>query len=235
MKTNSLSHLGFTVLLLVSVSLSAVAQTDKNPIREGIEWLDVYMPNTNDHSLPRILFIGNSITRGYYPEVQKMLEGKAYVARLATSKSVGDPALIKEVELIMSYYKFDIVHFNNGLHGFGYTEDEYQKALPEFVATIRKNAPGAKLMWATLTPSHTRADAKVFAPNIGRIKARNKIALDYITAQKDIRVDSLWENTVGHPEYWQGGDGVHPIATGYTELAKLVVDAVTPLINEVKK
>jgi len=230
----NLPRWGITAMLMFAVSLSAIAQNKKNPIREGIEWLDVYMPNTNDTVLPRILLIGNSITRGYYPEVAKMLEGKAYVARLTTSKSIGDPAIIKEIELIMSYYKFDIVQFSNGLHGFGYTEEEYQNAFPDFVKTIRKNASGAKLMYATLTPLHTKADAKILMPIIGRIEARNKIALDYVIAQKDIKVDSLWEKTIDHPEYWQGGDGTHPIPLGYTAIAKLVVAALTPLIDEKK-
>src|SRR5258705_12132300 len=103
-------------LILVCIT-SLTAQNTKTTVRESIEWLDVWMPNTNDTTLPRILLIGNSITRGYYPEVQNVLAGKAYMARLTTSKSIGDPALLKEIELIMSYYKFDIVHFNNGLHG----------------------------------------------------------------------------------------------------------------------
>ena len=52
--------------------------------------------------------------------------------------------------------KFDAVHFNNGLHGWGYTEDESAKALPDLVATIRMGAPGAKLIWA---PSVTSSAA----------------------------------------------------------------------------
>ncbi|HTH82510.1 MAG TPA: SGNH/GDSL hydrolase family protein [Mucilaginibacter sp.] len=207
----------------------AQAQTIK---REPIEWLDVYIPNTNDSALPRILIIGNSLARGYYPEVAKLMEGKAYVARLSTTKSVCDPALIKEIDLIMSYHKFDIVEFDNGLHGFGYTEEQYKQAFPGFVKAIRDNAPNAKLIWATLTPLHTRADAKVFLPIIERIKARNKIALDYITSQKNIRVDDLWAATIDHPEYYQGGDGAHPIPSGYTALAQHVAAELTGILNE---
>lgn len=70
--------------------------------REDIEWLDVWLPHTNDHQLPRVLLIGDSITRGYYPDVEKALAGPAYVARLSTSKSLGDPALLKEIALILS-------------------------------------------------------------------------------------------------------------------------------------
>jgi len=49
----------------------------------------------------RVLLIGDSITHGYYPEVQARLKAQAYVARLTTSKSVGDPALLDEVALVL--------------------------------------------------------------------------------------------------------------------------------------
>ncbi|MDB4924014.1 SGNH/GDSL hydrolase family protein [Mucilaginibacter sp.] len=222
-----------TAILLFAIAVPAIAQ-DTKPRREGTEWIDAFMPNTNDSALPRILLIGNSITRGYYPEVVELMKGKAYVARLATSKSLCDPALLKEIDLIMSYYKFDIVQFNNGLHGFDYTEDEYKAAFPAFVQSIRKNAPNAKLMWATLTPLHTRADAKIFDLKIERIKIRNKIALDYVTAQKDIKVDDLWETVIDHPEYYQGGDGAHPLPVGYTALAQKVAAELTALMVEKK-
>ena len=43
------------------------------PKRETVEWIDVWMPHTNDDNLPRVLLIRNSITRGYYPKVEKVL------------------------------------------------------------------------------------------------------------------------------------------------------------------
>ena len=225
--------LSLAILLLFAVAMPLMAQ-DKQPIREDIEWVDVYMPNTNEHTLPRILLIGNSISRGYYPEVVKQLEGKAYVARLSTSKSICDPGLNKEIALIMSYYKFDIVHFNNGLHGFGYTEEEYKKAFPGFVKAIRKGAPNAKLMWATSTPMHNSADAKILDPKSERVKERNKIALDYVSTQKDIKVDDLWGFVIDHPEYYQGGDGTHPIPSGFAALGQKVAAELITLLKEIK-
>jgi len=74
--------------------------------REDIEWLDVWLPHTNDHKLPRVLLIGDSITRGYYPDVEKALAGRTYVARLSTSKSLGDAALLKEIALILSEERY---------------------------------------------------------------------------------------------------------------------------------
>jgi hypothetical protein len=46
----------------------------------------VSLPHTNDHQLPRVLLIGDSITGGYYSDVEKALAGRAYVARLSTSR-----------------------------------------------------------------------------------------------------------------------------------------------------
>lgn len=42
--------------------------------------------------------------------------------------------------------KFDVIHFNNGMHGRQHTEEEYQKAFPEFSNTIQRCAPKAKLI-----------------------------------------------------------------------------------------
>jgi hypothetical protein len=232
MKNKQLLGLTLLIIIISSIVSPLKAQSQKTPLRESIEWLDVWMPNTNDSGLPRILLIGNSITRGYYPEVQKMLAGKAYVARLATSKSLCDPALLKEIDLIMSYYKFDIVHFNNGLHGFDYTEDEYEKSFPRFVKEIRKIAPHAKLIWATTTPMRTSADATLFDPKTERIKVRNKIALDYIARQKDIRVDDLWGFTINNPALYQGGDGTHPNPEGFKAIGQKVAEKLITVLNE---
>jgi hypothetical protein len=221
-----------TVLLVLFLSADLAAQQSGTPPREDIEWLDVWMPFTNDSSLPRILLIGNSITRGYYPEVQKILAGKAYVARLATSKSIGDPGLLKEVSLIMNYYKFDIVHFNNGLHGWKYSEKEYEKAFPDLISTIRKNAPSAQLIWATTTPVRIKAEINMLDPKTERIKERNRIALAFVSKQKNVRVDDLWAATIDKPEYFQGSDGTHPNPSGYQALAQTVAAALIRVLEE---
>src|ERR1035437_6076718 len=111
------------------VLASAAAAQTKPAVREDIEWLDVWLPNTNSHDLPRVLLIGDSITRGYGPRVEADLKGKAYVGRMATSKSLGDPALLQQVALVLQEQSFDIIHFNNGLHGKDYTQEEYDAAL----------------------------------------------------------------------------------------------------------
>ena len=130
----------------------AGAERKSSPSRESIEWCDIWISHANETNLPRVLLIGDSIARDYYPEVEKQLAGKAFVARLATSRFVADPVLLKEIELVLSDAQFDIVLFNNGMHGWQHTETEYQNGLPKFIKAIRTHAPKAKLIWATTTP-----------------------------------------------------------------------------------
>src|SRR6187549_321549 len=122
------------------------------PARESIEWCDIWISHANETNLPRVLLIGDSIARDYYSEVEKRLAGKTFVARLATSRFVSDPVLLKEIELVLKQEKFDVIHFNNGMHGWQHSEAEYRKAFPKLIKTLRKHAPKAKLLWATTTP-----------------------------------------------------------------------------------
>ena len=108
--------------LLMTTAAGAMTALAEEPhiAREAIEWADIWIPDANGTTLPRVLLIGDSISRGYYSQVADKLKGKASVARLATSKSIGDPALLAEVALVLDQGRFDVVHFSNGLHGFGY-------------------------------------------------------------------------------------------------------------------
>ncbi len=196
------------VMGLLLATVAAVAFADEPKIsREAIEWCNIWIPEANTSELPRILLIGDSITQGYYPKVAELLKGKASVARLTTSKSVGDPALLAEVALVLQQYPFDVVHFNNGLHGWGYTEEQYKTHFPELLATIKKHAPGAKLVWATITPMRNRDNLAEVSPQTERVKQRNQIALEQIT-QAGIPVNDLFSLVDGHAAYYSP-DGVH--------------------------
>src|SRR2546426_1358382 len=128
-----------TVILSLLLSLSIGAAPP--PAREAIEWCDIWISHANETNLPRVLLIGDSIARDYYPEVEKRLAGKAFVGRLASSRFVADPVLLKEIESVLSGAKFDVIQFNNGMHGWQHSETEYRKASPKLLKTIRAHAP----------------------------------------------------------------------------------------------
>jgi len=224
--------------LLLPLSLAAglagnLAVAEPNavpPARESIEWCDIWISHANETNLPRVLLIGDSIARDYYPQVEKHLTGKAFVARLATSRFVADPVLLKEIELVLDDSKFDVIHFNNGMHGWQHNELEYRKALPKFIKTIQAHAPKARLIWATTTPLR---DGKGVAYDTKaeysdeRIAARNALAAEIMDARKIPTVD-LNAAVRGHPEFHS--DNVHFNGKGVQILAAEVSATVEKLL-----
>ena len=219
--------------LLVLVANITTVAAQESPKREDIEWLDVWIPDTNESGLPRVLLVGNSITRQYGGEVEKQLEGKAFVARLSTSKSLGDPGLLQEVVLVMSYLDFDVVHFNNGMHGFDYSEQEWGAALPGLLETIREHAPDAKLIWAHTTPYRSGDDPEQFAPRNERVLERNRIATEFFK-DKDVAINDLYSVLSSDPSYYGKRDGVHPLPAGVKALADRVADRIDEVLSSQK-
>lgn len=216
-----------TPLLMVSLALCVsayAAENARDAKHEDIEWCDVWMPHMRENGLPRVLLVGDSITRAYYKDVEENLKGKAYVARLTTSAAIGDPALIMQIHTFLSEARFDVVHFNVGMHGWAYTEDDYRKRLPELLKVIRKDAPGARLIWASTTP--VRKDREP-GPSNARIQARNEIAQKYFTA-RHIPIDDLYTLMTAHPELHT--DDVHFNKEGAGLQARQVAAEIEKLI-----
>lgn len=222
----------FTLSLAAAVATN-IAVAEPNPAppsRESIEWCDIWISHANETKLPRVLLIGDSIVRDYYPEVEKRLSSKAFVARLSTSRFISDPVLLKEIELVLDGTKFNVIQFNNGMHGWQHTEAEYRKAFPKFLKTIRACAPKARLIWATTTPLR-EGKGVTYDTNAQysdeRIAARNAIAAEIVTAQ-NIPTDDLNSAMRGHPEYHS--DNVHFNSQGIQIQAAQVTAEIEKLL-----
>ncbi len=231
MKIGSFSPTMVVAMLCGAVGLAtALDAAPQAPVkRENIEWVDVWISHGKDGALPRVLLIGDSITRAYYPKVEEALAGRAYVGRLATSKSLGDLSLLDEVAMVLKQYRFDIIHFNNGMHGWDYTEEEYSRAFPAWLATIRAGAPNAKLIWASTTPVREGKDLTL-APRTERVRARNQTGLQN-ARREGIRVDDLFALVIDHPEY-SASDGVHASPAGIAAQAAQVAASVAALLPD---
>jgi hypothetical protein len=220
LKDKFVKHLYILIALLL---IAPFASADE-PVRERIEWIDIWVTDADKSELPRVLLVGDSITRGYFGAVEKHLAGKAYCARLTTSKCVSDPTFVDDLKLLLKQYKFSVIHFNNGLHGWGYTEDQYRGGLLKTVVAVKENGGGAKLIWATTTPVREKTDLGTFAERTDRVKVRNKLAAEIMTEQH-IPTDDLFELVKEHAE-WTSGDGVHFNGQGNEALAKQVATSV---------
>ncbi|HMD54592.1 MAG TPA: SGNH/GDSL hydrolase family protein [Phycisphaerae bacterium] len=231
------SRLSLAILpcFLLAGFLAVTLQAQNAPpipkvIHEPIEWYDIWIPTTDDKNLPRVILIGDSITRAYYPVVEAKLQGKAVVARLTTSSFVSDPALLAEIAMVLTNYHFDIIQFNNGMHGWDYTEDDYKQYFPQFVQTIRQYAPNAKLIWATTTPVRLAGHLDQFDPRTDRVRVRNQIAAAYL-AGLGIPTDDLFTLVLNHPEYWRP-DGVHYVPAGVNVEATQVAASIEKALKE---
>lgn len=193
------------------------------PAREAMEWCVINSYEANSTNLLRVLLIGDSITVRYASTVRSELKDAASLSSLGTSKAIGDPALLDEVRTILRQYKFAVVHFNIGLHGFEPTA--YRNGFPELLATIRQEAPEAKLIWATTTPCRGESTTE-------RVRNSNAIAAEFVTQEKIVVNDlfGLVMNNTNNPAVLWDGGGVHFTTEGADLQGKQVADAIRKLL-----
>ena len=224
---------GRAIRILVSsfgiVTILTAAAPQRVVPREASEWCNIWVSHADKSDLPRALMIGDSISVGYFSDVEKQLAGKAYAARLSTSRCVGDPVLLAEVALVLGGASFDVIHINNGLHGVGpVSEKEYAEFLPQFIEHIRRLAPRAKLVWASSTPWRVKGTSDKFDPKNENVLARNRIAAGVMAAQ-GIPINDLYSLGAEHPEYF--ADAVHYNAAGKSAQGALVAKAIAKLLK----
>ena len=150
-------------------------------------------PVEDETDLPRVLLIGDSISIGYTQPTRAALAGKANVHRPAANCG----PTIRGLELLDEWLgdgRWDVIHFNWGLHDLKYIEgkqqvplDDYEKNMKELVGRLKKT--GAKLIWCSTTPvpkgcSPPRKNEDVIAYNAvaGKIMDANGIAVDDLYA-----------------------------------------------------
>jgi len=214
-------------LVALSGSYRGLAQAPGSKTEE-IEWTWEIRPEVADPRLPNVLLLGDSITKNYFPEVRLELKGVANVYLMASSTSVGDPRMAGQLEEFerAEGITFSVVHFNNGMHGWTYSEAEYKAAFPDFLAEIRKIAPKAKLIWATTTPVK---EDKQPGPTNARVVARNGIAQE-ILRQAGIAVDDQHGLMLQHAETYS--DDVHFNQAGSAIQGKQAVGSIREALGK---
>ena len=191
-------------LIFICVGSAIRAQETASRLEE-IEWTWEVRPPQVDAKLPNVLLLGDSITRNYFPEVTRQLSGAANVYLMASSTSLGDPRLVRQIEEFSKAeaVRFSVVHFNNGMHGWAYSEKEYKDAFPALLAEIHAIAPKAALIWATTTSVKAEKEP---GPTNARVVARNGIAESIVKAA-GIPIDDQHGLMVQHPDLYE--DSVH--------------------------
>ncbi|MFT3882596.1 MAG: SGNH/GDSL hydrolase family protein [Gemmatales bacterium] len=180
--------------------------------------------------LPRILLIGDSISMGYTLPVRKLYEGTANVHRPPENGGPTTTGLAKIDSwlTVNGSNKWDVIHFNWGLHDLKVTKegdqvspDEYEKNLRLLVKKLK--ATGAKLIWATTTPV---PGGKLNPPRKNEdVIQYNAIALK-IMKEEGIAIDDLYAAVLPKQSDWQRPENVHFTEAGSKALADIVFKAI---------
>ena len=191
--------------------------------------------------LPDVLLFGDSITQQYAPYVESNLAGVANVYRLAPRHDCDSknfiPAIKQLKQLLGPEIKWDIIHFNFGLHDMkrynlegkkdrmnGIPQVElkaYAENLQYSLDWLSENYPRTKLIFATTTPVPEGEPRRRSADSM----RYNKIARKVLSGHPEATIHDLFTYTLPHHEKWQIALGnVHFNETGKRAQGSLVAD-----------
>lgn len=191
------------LLTLITTVVLAVLSTSPAHAKERAQPAD-------DPKLPRVLLIGDSISIGYTPEVQKLLSGKANVHRIPAN---GGPTKkgLENLKAWLGDGKWDVIHFNWGLH-------DLNKQL---------KATNANLIWAATTPV---PDATVTPPRLNSdVIAYNAIAKTIMDGN-GVAIHDLYEFALPQLKNIQLQNDVHYSPEGSAVLARQVVASIESVL-----
>ncbi|QDT99455.1 SGNH/GDSL hydrolase family protein [Gimesia aquarii] len=174
----------------------------------------------DDPQLPRILLIGDSVSRGYTLAVRKALAGKANVHRAPAN--CGPTATgLKKLDVWLGKGNWDVIHFNFGIHDRRTPPADYESRLETIVERLKKT--GAKLIWASSTP--IPADWKEGPAMKMALEEKNAIAARVMKKQ-GVEIDDLFTFITPHLSETQNPKDVHFNSKGYDLLGKQVAKQI---------
>ena len=122
-------------------------------------------------NLPRVLLIGDSISRGYTLPVRHALAGKVNVHR-APENCGSTKRGLEKMDVWLGDGTWDVIVFNFGIRDRNSSPAEYEQRLDAIVTRLKKTE--AQLIWATTTP---------IAPETPKIKAGSSARSNQIAAK----------------------------------------------------
>jgi lysophospholipase L1-like esterase len=173
----------------------------------------------DDPQLPRVLLIGNSVSRGYTQAVRRALAGQANVHR-APANCGPTASGLKNIEVWLGDGKWDVIHFNFGIHDRATPLADYTQRLEKLVERMKKT--GARLIWASTTPIPDDPAKKQTAASIIE---RNRAAAE-VMARHGVASDDLFTAITPHLAEMQNPKDVHFNAKGYDFLGQTVAASI---------
>jgi acyl-CoA thioesterase-1 len=210
---------------------AAKKQAAKKPVNSAM------IPPQVQPGLPNVLLIGDSISIGYTVMVRDALAGEANVFRPLTNCGPTTNG-VESVEAWIGDRKWDVIHFNFGLHDLKYmgsggknladpkaADSHQQVPIDQYAANLRKIASrlketGATVIWRETTPVPEGAAGRV----VGDAKKYNEAAAKVMKEIGGIETDAMFQYALDHAE--QLPANVHYTKEGSQALADHVVKSI---------
>ncbi len=226
------------LLCLAVLASAALAQAPKASVKKERKPNPAMAKIEDVPGLPRVLIIGDSISIGYTLDVRELLKGKANVHRIPTN---GGPTTngLKNIQAWLGDSKWDVIHFNWGLHDLKYIQDDpskradpkasgshlqvalldYEKNLAALVKTMQ--ATGAKLIWCATTPVPAGSDGRIESDEVKYNEAAARVMTAAGIPTNDLRAHALAKPEAQLPA------NVHYSPEGSRYLAEKVAAVIT--------
>jgi lysophospholipase L1-like esterase len=183
----------------------------------------------DDPNLPRVLLIGDSISRGYTLPVRHALKGKVNLHRApANCGKVSYGIKNLDAWLGDTSNKWDVITFNFGIHDRKTSDTSYTNDLKAL--TLKLQATGAKLIWVNTTPV-LKGAVEFVEGNSERV---NKLAGD-IMAELNIPVVDLYTKVKDIPSEHKINNNCHFRDGGYEILGAEVAAKIMAVLSEPPK
>ena len=173
----------------------------------------------DDPALPRVLLIGDSVSRGYTQAARTVLAGKANVHR-APANCGPTASGLKNIEAWLGDGTWDVIHFNFGIHDRNTPAADYAARLEKLVERLQ--ATEATLVWASTTPIPDKPEAGQTATSI----VEKNAAAAAVMQQHGIAIDDLFAFITPHMGDVQPPGDVHFTAAGYDLLGGQVAESI---------
>ena len=141
-------------------------------MKETFEWIQSWCDHADKNDLPRVLLVGDSITRAYREKVGELLRGKYYVDYIATSYAIDQPIYVNLITAFAKDSDYALIYFNHGLHGLHMTDRVYGEGVEKLLADIGK---GKKVVLATSTLVKEKGNARIDYRQTGIVLRRNRV------------------------------------------------------------
>jgi hypothetical protein len=238
LRLNGLVSALSVISLFTTSSLLGQDSSATKPTPKAKKLPAAFQPPQVQAGLPSVLLIGDSISIGYMLAARKELSGEANVWRPTTNCGPSTKGL-ESLDAWLGDRKWDVIHFNFGLHDLKYLGpkgqnladpkaadshqqvpiEQYKANLKRIAARLKKT--GATVIWCETTPVPQGAKGRV----VGDSARYNDAATDAMAELGGIETDPLYDFAVKHADT-QKEANVHYTPEGSAKLAGQVAKVI---------